>query len=156
MNFKNIRMYVRQTGLQCSPAHFCPYFLLAWLVYSCFCILDHAVSFLIWSPSYSTLTRPAHMGFHCVRFNMLCFIHPHQAEGKCRQQHWKSLYRYLPFVLYFLRLLTSSLNGNQVFHLFFKTWPNWTTLLPKLLTVHLCQETSLEILLFSFGISTYF
>ena len=36
-------------------------------------------------------------------------------------QQWRSLYRYLPFVLYFLRLLTSSLNFNQVFHLLFKT-----------------------------------
>lgn len=36
-------------------------------------------------------------------------------------QQWRSLYRYLPFVLYFLRLLTSSLNINQVFHLLFKT-----------------------------------
>lgn len=36
-------------------------------------------------------------------------------------QQWRSLYRYLPFVLYFLRLLTSSLNVNQVFHLLFKT-----------------------------------
>lgn len=34
---------------------------------------------------------------------------------------WRSLYRYLPFVLYFLRLLTSSLNVNRVFHLIFKT-----------------------------------
>lgn len=40
---------------------------------------------------------------------------------QCGWQQWRGLYRYLPFVLYFLRLLASSLNVNQVFHLLFKT-----------------------------------
>lgn len=78
--------------------------------------------FLVWSPLDSIRTcKTCACSFPVLEVHTSCSTCPLQAGCCVDKKQWRNLYRYLPFVVYFLRLLTSSLHVNQLFHLLFKT-----------------------------------
>lgn len=106
---------------QCSSAHFSHKILLARLVYACFCISESQLYSQSGAPlTPSTLAKIVPTAFQCLRLIPTAPL-AHFRPGAVWKKQLRNLYRYLPFVVYFLRLLTSSLNVNQVFHLLFKT-----------------------------------
>lgn len=111
----------RHHGGQCCPAHFSHKILLARLVYACFCILETQLYSQSGAPlTPSTLAKTVPTAFQCLRW-----IPPaplaHFKLGAVWIKTVEKPVQVFAICLCFLRLLTSSLNVNQVFHLLFKT-----------------------------------